>query len=557
MRVLLVLMLALGCGHASTAPLGRRAQPNPPPSRSGGDAARQISEETHSLLRAEAELLWTRWTTGEGPLPASALAAHPRLTQGDLIETVSAAAARSSGDDARAFSLLAQQLATLAISREAGKEIEALERARAQLAFAAPGEARATLGERDLDHLLRDEPGAGKRAAIALSEAKAAQPLAPLAIARDAAIDESIVALGLGSWTAVEERAHGMPVAELERLADATLVATEQVGARAVASAAVSNLGIPGDRVRRGDLPRLARTSFADPQFTAGKAWPNVRDALAQAGVAPPASLRLDAEPSPSKGARPFALLVDPPDDVRLSLRPTGGFEEQRATLHEGARASGGALTSVSRWELAQLGDGSAAEAVALLFEALAGTPEWLRGATELRGEPLDDLVHTEATRRMLSARRAAAMVLFEIRRRQGPRTAEAQATLYRGLVQRALFCVLSDEDAGRWALEADAFARTASPLLGSILAAQLERTFGPAWWKSNQPSIKQILSGGRSLTALEAASAAGLQRLDPAALAAVADERLRYSAPDAPPPAPKPDYKYMQGDKKKRRKKR
>jgi len=556
-RVLLVLMLALGCGHASTAPLGRRAQPNPPPSRSGGDAARQISEETHSLLRAEAELLWTRWTTGEGPLPASALAAHPRLTQGDLIETVSAAAARSSGDDARAFSLLAQQLATLAISREAGKEIEALERARAQLAFAAPGEARATLGERDLDHLLRDEPGAGKRAAIALSEAKAAQPLAPLAIARDAAIDESIVALGLGSWIAVEERAHGMPVAELERLADATLVATEQVGARAVASAAVSNLGIPGDRVRRGDLPRLARTSFADPQFTAGKAWPNVRDALAQAGVAPPASLRLDAEPSPSKGARPFALLVDPPDDVRLSLRPTGGFEEQRATLHEGARASGGALTSVSRWELAQLGDGSAAEAVALLFEALAGTPEWLRGATELRGEPLDDLVHTEATRRMLSARRAAAMVLFEIRRRQGPRTAEAQATLYRGLVQRALFCVLSDEDAGRWALEADAFARTASPLLGSILAAQLERTFGPAWWKSNQPSIKQILSGGRSLTALEAASAAGLQRLDPAALAAVADERLRYSAPDAPPPAPKPDYKYMQGDKKKRRKKR
>ena len=53
------------------------------------------------------------------------------------------------------------------------------------------------------------------------------------------------------------------------------------------------------------------------------------------------------------------------------------------------------------------------------------------------------------------------------------------------------------------------------------------------------------------------AANAAGLQRLDPAALAAAADERLRYSAPDAPPPAPKPDYKYMQGDKKKRRKKK
>ena len=226
--------------------------------------------------------------------------------------------------------------------------------------------------------------------------------------------------------------------------------------------------------------------------------------------MAPPAGLRVDAEPSPSKGARPLALLVDPPEDVRLSLRPAGGFDEQRATLHEGTRATGGALTSVSRWELAQLGDGSAAEAVALLFEALAGTPEWLRAATLLRGEPLDDMVHTEATRRLLSARRAAAMVLFEIRRRGESRSAEAQAALYRGLVQRALFCVLSDEDAGRWALESDSFTRTAPLLLGAVLAAQLEQSLGPNWWKTPRPALKQVLSGGRSLTALEAAGAAG-----------------------------------------------
>jgi hypothetical protein len=550
-------MLALGCGHASTAPLGRRPQPNAPSSRSGGDSAVQISEETHALLRAEAELLWTRWTTGSGPLPASALAEHPRLAQRDAIEIVSSAAGRASGDDARALRLLSQQLATLAISRGAGAEIEALDRARAQLSFAPPGQTRDTLGERELDGLLRDEPSAQKRAAIALSEAKAAQPLAPLALARDAAIDKAIEGLGLDGWAAVEERAHGMSLPELEKLAEATLAATEQVGARAVAAAAVRNLGIPGDRVRRGDLPRMARTAFADPQFAPGKAWPYARDALVQTGVAPQASLRVDAEPSPSKGARPLALLVDPPEDIRLSMRPAGGFEEQRATLHEGARAAGGSLTSVSRWELAQLGDGSAAEAVALLFEALAGTPEWLRVTTQLRGEPLDDMVHTEATRRLLSARRAAAMVLFEIRRREGPRTAEAQAALYRGLVQRALFCVLSDEDAGRWALESDSFLRTAPPLLGAVLAAQLEQSFGPSWWKTPRPALKEVLSGGRSLTALEAAHAAGLQRLDPAALAAIADERLRYSAPDAPPPAPKPDYKYMQGDKKKRRKKK
>src|SRR5205823_14191546 len=499
-------MLALACSHASRAPAGRRPSSNgPSPRTSSSDVsatAAQLSEETHALLRAEGELLWTRWTTGSGPLPASALAEHPRLLERESIDIVNAAAARSSGSDAVTLGLLAQQLATLAVSRAAGAEIDALERARAQLAFAAPGETRPTLGERDLDRLLRDEPNAQKRAAVAQAEAKAAQTLAPLAIARDAAVEKAIAALGLQSWAAVEERAHGIPIADLAQLAESTLDTTEHVGARAVSTASVRNLGVTADRLRRADLPRLARTALADPQFTPGKAWPTVRDVLALVGAPAPPGLRVDAEPSPSKGARPLALLVDPPGDVRLSLRPAGGFEEQRATLHEGARAVGGTMVSAPRWELAQLGDGSAAEAAAQLFEELCGDPAWLREVTQLRGEPLDDLVHTEATRRLLAVRRAAAMVLFEIKRRDGVQAAEAQGALYRGLLQRALYCVLSDDDAGRWALEADVFASGVVPLLGGLLAAQLEGTLSPSWWTAPRPALKQIWAGGRSMGA-------------------------------------------------------
>jgi hypothetical protein len=556
-RVLFVLVLAVACSHATTVPAGRKpSATTPSPRFSGSEGAGQLSEETHALLRAEGDLLWTRWTTGSGPLPASALAGHARLAERESVEIALAAAARASGSDARAWRLLAQQLATLAVLREAGAEIEGLERARAQLAFAAPGEKRAMLGERDLDRLLTDEPNAQKRFLLAQAEAKAAQPLAPLTIARDAAVEKAIADLGLESWTAVEERAHAIPLADLAQLAEATLVATEQVGQRAVAAASVRNIGVTADRLRRADLPRLARTALADPQFTPGNAWTNAKDVLAKIGAPAPSTLRLHAEPTPSKGARPLALLVDPPTDVRLSLRPTGGFEEQRATLHEGARAVGATLIDVPRWELAQLGDGSASEGVALLFESLAGQPEWLRATTQLRGEPLDDVVHTEATRRLLAVRRAAALVLFEIKRREGVQPPEAQGALYRGLLQRALYCVLSDDDAGRWALEADAFASSVVPFLGGLLAAQLEQSLGPSWWSASRPVLKEIWEGGRSMGAFEAARAAGLAQIDPAALAAVADQRLRYSAPDAPPPAPKPDYKYMQGDRKKRRKK-
>jgi hypothetical protein len=336
--------------------------------------------------------------------------------------------------------------------------------------------------------------------------------------------------------------------------------------------------------------------------------------------------LKIDAEPSPSKGPRPLALLVDPPADVRLSLRPSGGFEEQRAILHETARSIGGAVTDVPRWELAQLGSGSAAEGVAQLFQEVATDPAWLREHTALRGEPLDDLVHVQATRRLLAARRAAALVLFEVKRRDAPQTAEANAALYKDLLQRATLASMTDDDAGRWALEADEWIRAATQLHGALLAAGLEDALGRAakpaapatagtdgtpaasaadagtaaakkppppahstkttktassktknatpeppppppapepatgsFWHSaaTADTLQKIWSHGRSATAMEMARAYGAAELDPAVLAAMADRRLTYSAPDAPPPAERPDYSYMQGDRKVRKKKK
>ncbi len=166
---------------------------------------------------------------------------------------------------------------------------------------------------------------------------------------------------------------------------------------------------------------------------------------------------------------------------MRLSFKSAGGFDEQRALLHETARALGGVLTRATRWEEAQLGDGSAAEGIAWLLESLAGDPAWLRERTSLRGEPLDDLVHTEATRRLLAARRAAALVLFEVQRRAIPQTAEAQSALYRSLLARATLAQFSARDAGRWPLEVDGWLKAAVPLRAALLGAALAMALEPA----------------------------------------------------------------------------
>lgn len=73
-------------------------------------------------------------------------------------------------------------------------------------------------------------------------------------------------------------------------------------------------------------------------------------------------------------------------------------------------------------------------------------------------------------------------------------------------------------------------------------------------WWHAEPATVRALWTRGRSATALDAARTLGAAALDPAALAAVADLRLSYKAPEAPPPAARPDYKFMQGDKRRRR---
>ncbi|HXN82701.1 MAG TPA: hypothetical protein VN883_09505, partial [Myxococcales bacterium] len=79
-----------------------------------------------------------------------------------------------------------------------------------------------------------------------------------------------------------------------------------------------------------------------------------------------------------------------------------------------------------------------------------------------------------------------------------------------------------------------------------------------PPWLQSAEAAAKlrQIWSGGRSLRAEEAAKLAGVA-LDPSALARQVDVALSYAAPDPKPAVQKPDYKYMQSDRKVRHRKR
>jgi hypothetical protein len=479
--------------------------------------------------------------------------------------------------------LTGNALWTRAVSVGAGETESAFENARAQLTFSVSssgtGVAAAQLAGRDLDRILADEANPARRELLADAEARAAGALAPLIEARDAARARAAVALGLPGWPELIGRLHGRSPQQLAALAEATLAATDALADRAIAIAAPIGLGLPPDRVRREDLPRLVRTLAADAELPAERSWPIVRGSFAALGLDPlnlPADcghLQVDAEPRATKVPRPLALLADPPGDVRLSVEPAGGLDQVRALLHETARALAGALSRPPRPELALLGDGTGQAALAWLADSLSGEPAWLRAQTPLRGASLDDVVHLEATRRLLQARRAAALVLFEVQRRAAPTSAEATAAIYGGWMRRATRALFSEVDTRRWPLETDGWLGPAFSLRAALLGAALAERWAagaaasstpatasapgsPAWAPQDAGALfRRLGAGGKALTA-EAAAAAEQVELSPAALASLIDRRLAYRAPDAPPQAQRPDYRYMQGDRRPRKKK-
>src|SRR5258708_32358931 len=113
-RCLLVQVLAIAamaCSHGK--PVGTKgwaapaAGGQPKLSRRAATAAsRELAEEARAVLRGEGDLLWKRYTKGEGALPATAAEAHRDLFSPQALAAVSQARDAAEGEDRRALGLL-------------------------------------------------------------------------------------------------------------------------------------------------------------------------------------------------------------------------------------------------------------------------------------------------------------------------------------------------------------------------------------------------------------------------------------------------------------------
>jgi hypothetical protein len=197
-------------------------------------------------------------------------------------------------------------------------------------------------------------------------------------------------------------------------------------------------LGVPLAEASRHDLARL----FRAPEFDRLLPTDGIAAAFERAAhkmrIDPLAGgrIRIDAELRPTKTSRAFVAPIDGPQRVILVVRPSGGWADCQAYLHELGHALHFANTDPALpVEFRRLGDASLTEAYAFLLEGLLLEPGFVR---RFLGVPRErDLLRLVALHKLYLLRRYAAKLLYERALYTGsplPQMAEA----YRDLLLRA-----------------------------------------------------------------------------------------------------------------------
>jgi Zn-dependent oligopeptidase len=184
---------------------------------------------------------------------------------------------------------------------------------------------------------------------------------------------------------------------------------------------------------------------------------------------------------------------IDVPNDIRLSIKPIGGFDDYSALFHEMGHGEHYANTKENAMEFKYLGEPTVTENFAFLSEYLLSNQAWLRTHTTMPTAVEKDFLRFQAFHRLYFIRRYSAKFLYELQLHSAIAHPES---LYAALQSKALEFREVPSDAKRYLTDLDAFYYAASYLRAWYLEAQLNakltRDYGVNWFEN--PAAGQYL---------------------------------------------------------------
>jgi hypothetical protein len=523
------------------------AEPAPSTSAAPADLA-SLREEYRALQRIQAVLGWYTSTQGEESLGALSYLGHEHLFSPGALALVDAARSKPglSADEALGLRFLRRALAAEQVNLKLAHFDDEFDAAEGAAVASVPFE-KAPIPYRNLPLKIAAEPDPARRAQLyAASTQIIDAKLNPILVRKEAAAQEAARAAGYTDYVAMSEELRAVKLQELLAQGVAYVRATNPFFKSTVDRVAREELGIGLEQIRLSDFGRLWKSPKLGGLFEKDIQLAALQAFLGGIGLdlktAAGGEVKVDDSLNPLKRPRAFVNPVDPPRDVRLSVKPQGGLDDTWTLFHEAGHAVHFASTTVEPWENKLLGHGGPTEAFGEFFRHAFSDPRFLRRYRDFlvaHGKPaptnaqLAAVLRRTALIEMYYLRRYAfAKIAYELRLHGRPLSEIAPALellpapdkvrgsdepslkeLYRQAFSVAYGFALNEQEASRFRVDVDDsfysadYARAFA--LAGMMHEAMRKKFGQDWY--GNPAVgkflrEQLFSRGTALSPEEVA---------------------------------------------------
>jgi hypothetical protein len=402
-RALAIPLLVLAC---KTAPQPR---PEEPPA---GAYVAALREEYAALGHIQQVLEWYTATQGEPSLQTLVYTGHDRLFRKRALAAIDEVKRQPglASNEALALTFLSRSLKNEVLRLSLAKFDDEYTDAEAN-AFIDFGGAK--IPYRNVQGLLTQEPDAQKRAQLfSAMNAVRVQKLNPILERKEEAAQKAVREAGFQSYAAFAEELRQVDLHALLEQGIAYVKATDELYKKTLDRVAREELGIEREQLHGADLQRLYTAPKLSRYFSRELELPMLKDFLGGMGLdlttAAGTEVLIDDSQNPKKRPRAFVEPVDPPRDVRLSVKPAGGLSDYQTLFHEAGHAVHFANATIAPIELVNLGHGAPSEAFGEFFRYSFSDPHWLKRYADLlrrNGKPAPDAQEMSAIERRLALR--------------------------------------------------------------------------------------------------------------------------------------------------------
>jgi hypothetical protein len=342
--------------------------------------------------------------------------------------------------------------------------------------------------------------------------------------------------LGYPSYTAMVSDLKEYSLEGFRSTAEEVLAATDSLYGALLKEMARRYLKLDPSNIHVYDLAPLFRNSQFDRYFPASSMLNVLHSTYIGDGIDIPAmkNLMIDSENRPTKNPRAVCYAIDVPTDIRLSIKPIGGFDDYSALFHEVGHALHYANTRENSFEFKYAGEPTVTEAYAFLSEYIITNQAWLRIRNFMPTPVLKDFVRFQAFYRLYFVRRYCAKFLYELQLHAG---LDKPASLYVTLLRSADRTLQTASDAKRYLVDVDALYYSAGYLrawfLECQLNAKLARDYGVNWFEHPEAGeyMRSLWSLGDRLNGDELVHILGYPSIATVAWLTEINEMIRFSS--------------------------